>query len=254
MEKGLYIASICALLLLIGCSDSNEQVAPDCNRAADEASRVQTAQALLTVDAANYRSLINYWAEDVVYKEPVLTNAGRQEMLEYLAKVFAGTAYGFPDDRHVKIVNELSNTAPDGGMTYMATLQWSGTSDAGYFTQTGMSIIKFRPGEGCPYYHRDYYSEGDSWWNIPSWSGDITILRNVYIDQFGLTTRCFDDDGDGYTKYENAGGCPNQGLDCNDFVPDIYPGAIEWPGNGIDEDCDPLTPIGSADPALQDYQ
>lgn len=254
MQKVFFIVSACALLLLFGCSDGSDRKVLDCSRDADEVSRVLTAQALVTVNAANYTSLINYWAEDVVYKEPVLTNTGRQEMLDYLTAVFSGTPYGFPGDRDVEIRNELYSTAQDGSMTYMATLQWSGTFGTEFFTQTGMSIIKFRPAEGCPYYHRDYYSEGDSWWNVPAWKPVISGFRNVYISQFGLTERCFDDDGDGYTKYVEAAGCPDQGLDCNDFVPEIHPGAIEWPGNGLDEDCNPLTPNGSDDPTLQMYQ
>jgi hypothetical protein len=257
MDKVFFIVSVCALLLLVGCSDSGDsrdKKGPDCGRDADEASRVLTAKALLTMNAGNYQSLISYWAEDVIYKEPVLTNTGREEMLDYLAAIFSGTGYGFPNDRQVEIRNELYSTDQDGGMTYMATLQWTGTFGTEFFIQTGMSIIKFRPDEGCPYYHRDYYSEGDSWWNVPAWQPNISIFRNVYIEQFGLTERCFDDDGDEYAKYENSIGCPNQGLDCNDFVPGINPGVIEWPGNGVDEDCDPLTPTGSADPELKIYQ
>ena len=225
-----------------------------CSRDADEASRVATAQALVTVNASNYLSLINYWAEDIVYKEPVWTNSGREEMLDFLTAVFSGSAYGFPDDRQVVIKNELYNTNPDDSMTYMATIEWSGTFGTEFFIQRGMSVLKFRPGEGCPYYHRDYYTEGDTWWNIPKEKPFVNSMRNFYINNFGLAGRCFDDDGDGYTKYGSATGCPNTGVDCNDFVPGINPGAIEWPGNGVDDDCNPLTPTGSADPALQIYQ
>lgn len=225
-----------------------------CSRDADEASRVQTARALVTVNASNYLSLINYWAEDIVYREPVWTNSGRQELLDYLTAVFSGSAYGFPDDRQVVIKNELYKTDAEGEMTYMATVEWSGTFANQFFTQTGMSIIKFRPGEGCPYYHRDYSTEGDTWWNNPTEKGDVNVFRNIYIEQFGLAGRCFDGDGDGYTKYASATGCPNVGLDCNDFVATIHPGAIEVPDNGIDEDCNPVTPSGSEDPALQVYQ
>jgi hypothetical protein len=225
-----------------------------CSRDADEASRVLTAQALVAMNASNYLSLINHWAEDIVYREPVWTNSGRHELLDYLTAVFSGTAYGFPNDRLVDIKNELYKTQPDGSMTYMATLEWSGSFGKEFFTQTGMSIIKFRPGEGCPYYHRDYSTEGDTWWNIPAEKLEVKLFRQVYIEQFELTGRCFDGDGDGYSKYVNATGCTNPGLDCNDFVAEIHPGATEEPDNGIDEDCDPITPSGSEDPTMQVYQ
>ena len=228
--------------------------AKPCSREADEDSRVSTAQALVTLNASNYLSRIDYWAEDIVYKEPVWTNTGRQELLDYLSAVFSGSAYGYPDDRQVVIKNELYETDKDGAMTYMATVEWSGTFGTEYFAQTGMSILKFRPGEGCPSYHRDYSTEGDTWWNIPVEKGAIVSFRNMYISIFDLAGRCFDGDRDGYTKYESSTGCPQTGLDCNDFDPEIHPGATEWPGNGIDEDCDPLTPTGSADPGLQIYQ
>ena len=251
----MFIASVFALLLLAGCSSSNDQSpAPGCSREADEASRVQTAQSLLAINASNYESLIDYWADDIVYREPVLTNNGRQEMLEYFTAVFSGTDYGFPSDRAVVLKDELYRTDADGHMTYMATVQWSGTFGQEFFEQTGMSIIKFRPGEGCPYYHRDYFTEGDTWWNIPAFKTDVDILRNGYIAFFGLAARCFDEDRDGYTKYGNAVGCARPGLDCNDFVPGINPGAMEVPGNGIDEDCNVLTPIDTPDAELRAYQ
>ncbi len=42
-------------------------------------------------------------------------------------------------------------------------------------------------------------------------------------------TENFDDDGDGYSETQG---------DCDDANPEIHPGAVEVPGNQIDDDCD----------------
>jgi hypothetical protein len=49
----------------------------------------------------------------------------------------------------------------------------------------------------------------------------------------GTDPNAVDDDGDGYTEYE---------LDCDDANPEVNPGAVEVPFNGIDDDCNPYTP------------
>ncbi len=54
----------------------------------------------------------------------------------------------------------------------------------------------------------------------------IEELEDTVDELEGLA---IDDDGDGFSE--------NQG-DCNDEIPEIYPGAIEDPMNGLDDDCD----------------
>lgn len=251
MKKTYVVSTLCALLVLFLTGSALAQIVPGCARASDETTRVATARAVLEVNAANYASYINYWADDVEHREPVFTNNGRQEMLDYLDGYYSGSNYGWPDDRVVIIKDEIAKTLPDGSMTYVANLQWTGTSAVGFYFQTGMAIIKFRPGEGCPYYHRDYFNEVDNWYQVPAWKADAAQMRGIYILIFGLTGRCFDDDQDGYTKYIEATGCPNAGLDCNDFTDAINPDVEERTaaGNcadGIDNDCDGW--IDAADP------
>lgn len=252
MRRARVIAAMCGMLILSACSNGSDEGVYDCIRGADTASRIETARAVVTVNATSFRNVSSYWAEDVIHREPVLTNRGRAEVAEYFAAMFSGSSYGFPPDRRVVVKDELYQSQQDGGMTYMATVQWSGTFGSEFFLQDGMSIVKFRPGEGCPSYQRDYYTEGDTWWNIPAFKPDVELLRNMYISIFGLSLRCFDDDADGYTKYATSLGCPVTGLDCNDFVAEINPAAIELPGNGIDEDCNVATPF--SDPSSQGFQ
>ncbi len=218
-----------------------------CNRAADEQTRVETAREILRVNAKNYRTVINYWAvkgsgedgvgeDGAVYEETTLRNFTRQEMWEYLNRVFQWSS-----DMELVTLDELWETHLDGSMTYMVVNKWFGTTMGGYYEQPGISIVKFRPGEGCAAYQRDYFSEGDTWWGMSFSREMVRAKRETVITELGLTNRCVDDDGDGYTKYLAAAGCPNEGLDCDDYHAGVNPGATEIPGNGVDDDCNPAT-------------
>jgi hypothetical protein len=246
MKRGYVIPALCVLSLLFLPLSAMAQIQDGCNRTLGQ--RLETARALVTLEKDNYASRINYWGMDdeegeFTYKEPVFTNTSRQEMLDYLDAVFGGTIYGFPDDREVFIDDELTMIDPAPGSDdwiYAAATHWTGTFDHQFFSQSGMSIVKFRPGEACPYYHRDYWTEGDTWWNVPEFQPQVMQSRNFYILIMGLMGRCFDEDGDGYKKYSFPwnSACGTVGLDCNDFVAGINPGATEVAGNYIDDDCD----------------
>jgi len=218
-----------------------------CDRAADEATRVETAREILKVNAGNYRTVINYWAvkgsgedgvgeDGAVYEETTLRNFTRQEMWEYLNAVFQWSS-----DMELVTYDELWETHPDGSMTYMVVNKWFGSTIGGYYEQPGISIVKFRPGEGCASYQRDYFSEGDTWWGMSISQDGVRLKRETVLTALRLDHRCVDDDGDGYTKYLAAKGCPNQGLDCDDYHANVNPGATEIPGNGFDDDCNPAT-------------
>jgi hypothetical protein len=267
MKKAHVLSIFCTLLFLFTVGSALGQVytpaecgskldpANCCDRAADEATRIDTAQSILMVntrdeggvlDDDHYHLIINYWAvngsgedgvgeDGAVYQESMLSNFSRQEMWDYLDVIF-----GWSSDMELTIYDEIWETHPDGSMTYMLVNKWFGTTETGPYAQPGISIVKFRPGEGCAAYQRDYFSEGDTWTGI---AAEMPYgKRETVIAGLGLADKCVDDDGDGYTKYAAAAGCANEGLDCNDFNDVVNPGATEILNNGIDDDCDPETP------------
>jgi hypothetical protein len=276
MKKAYGISAICILffLFMTGSALADEEFGPGvfddecpttldpancCDRAADEASRVVTARSILQVHARttgdppvaedddHYHIAINGWAvngsgEDLnsdddipaVYQETSLSNITRQEMWDYLDAIFAWSS-----DMELEIFDEVWETHGDNSMTYMLVNKWFGSTEAGYYEQPGISIVKFRPGEGCASYQRDYFSEGDTYWGMGFAQDMVRTKRDTIITGLGLGGKCVDDDGDGYTKYAAATGCANGVVvDCDDYHADINPGATEICDNGIDDDCD----------------
>ena len=57
----------------------------------------------------------------------------------------------------------------------------------------------------------------------------------------GCTVTCIDNDGDGYGDPGNPT-CTHPGFDCDDANPNVNPGMVEIPNNGIDDDCNASTP------------
>jgi hypothetical protein len=245
---------ISAFVCLVSVPVANSQVLPGCHQAADEDARVETARSMLKVngrvdpvtgvkDIDHYHRVINFWAEKgsgedgvgedgAVYQESTLSNFTRQEMWDYLDVVF-----GWSSDMELIVMEEVWKTYADDSMTYMNVNKWFGSTDGGYYEQPGISIVKFRPNEGCASFQRDYFSEGDTWWGMSILRELVRDKRETVISELQLTDRCVDDDGDGYPKYSTSTGCSNAELDCNDYHFDINPGAIEEIANGIDENC-----------------
>ena len=82
------------------------------------------------------------------------------------------------------------------------------------------------------------------------WVG-ILVLSGVFLmgQETWTPPVCLDIDGDGY-GVQHMPLCPNLGFDCNDNDPLINPGAIDVPGNGIDENCDGSDAVPTGDPDL----
>lgn len=241
MKTGYVLPVLCAIFLL-SCplpaqSQWTHPPTDQCELGYDtDLDRVERAREILKVNAGNYTQVIDYWSIDTVYKEAVVTNDSRQEMLDYLDLIFAWSS-----DMVLEIQDEIWAYDANGDFVYTAVNQWYGTWD-GYteYVQDGMSIVKFRPEEGCAYYQRDYFTEGDTWIGIPEVTDLIIMMRETYLGIVQKTDECFDYDGDEYSKYLTTG-CTYSGVrDCNDFDPDVNPGAAEVLGNGIDDNCDGL--------------
>ena len=230
MKRGLALLAVGAILLLL----TPVSALAICTQPTDDASRVETARRILKVNALDWEEVIEFWADDAIYQESVITNYSREEMREYLSKIFAWSS-----DMELIIKDEIWGYDASGDFVYTATNVWSGTWEGfGPYVQEGMSIVKFRPGEGCAYYQRDYFTEGDTWIGIPELSYLIATMREEYLKIIGYMDKCFDEDGDGYSKYKTTG-CTyiSSRRDCNDYDPDINPGAAEVPGNGLDDNC-----------------
>ena len=242
MKIGFTLLLLFPLLLPTWPAAAFDLTHDECHRPNDEASRVETARRILKVNAKDWKEVVTFWADQpvpkeqggqgAIYKEVVATIYSRQEMANYLELMFQWSS-----DMEMEILEEQYVTRPDGTMTYMATNRWFGTGTSGPYIQPGMSIIKFEdPKSGCATYQRDYFSEGDLWWGIPQLHPVVKQVRDGYISRFGLKDKCFDEDGDGYSKYDTTG-CPKPGVDCNDYADSIHPSAKETCNDGIDNNC-----------------
>jgi len=60
------------------------------------------------------------------------------------------------------------------------------------------------------------------------------------VDHADPDCPCLDNDDDDYGNPTNSN-CIYSGLDCNDYIAEVNPGAEEIPGNSVDDDCNPST-------------
>jgi len=221
------------VFFVIGCdgSEAGWYCPPGCDRPATEDARVETARRIVTPNANDWDEVICWCAEDIQYSETVARLDGRQAFGDYLQANFENSS-----DQETVIQEEVYNTVDDE-FVYTATWIMTGNYDGFPYQVPGVSFIKFRAGEGCPYYARDYFTEGDIWVNVKPVTTLIKQMREEYLRLVGLEDVCYDDDGDGYGFYA-CSTCPvPEERDCYDQDPAVNPGAAEVCGNGIDDNC-----------------
>ena len=106
-----------------------------------------------------------------------------------------------------------------------------------------------------------YFSNG---YVVSYYKNDLYYVRCVRGGQSGSFDYYCDDDSDGYDDSLKDGTCTGSGCepagcqtvpgnDCDDSNPAVNPGAAEIVNNGIDDDCNPATPVVTASSAGYNY-
>jgi hypothetical protein len=75
---------------------------------------------------------------------------------------------------------------------------------------------------------------------FPTSSGVVSVICGAI---------CFDGDGDGFGNPGSIACSGGAALDCNDADGGVFPGAVELPGNTVDENCDGS--LGQCDPTAE---
>jgi len=132
--------------------------------------RLNVGRALVEINGANWQSLLQYYAYDYQYYDPIVYIDGFDELVPFFARLFASS----PD---------LVTTVEDEmlvGDVYTATWTMEGKFNGVPYEAKGMSILKFEPWSTQAYYSRDYYSEADIMATIPPLLPAVEQFRIFY--------------------------------------------------------------------------
>lgn len=170
------IVSVCVAtlgsMLLGACTDAEDSAIPTHAPLSLDTQRIEHARNALTVSPDTIATVPTIYTEDMVYKEPLLTVNGIDEMVSFLEKLLELTP-----DYVLAIDTEVYD-----GETYSATWVMKGSFAGFSYEAPGMSIVKFHPGGNKIYFQRDYYSEGDVWANVPNYGDTVKELRDIFED------------------------------------------------------------------------
>jgi hypothetical protein len=132
--------------------------------------RLEIGRSLVEINAGNWQSLLQNYAADIEYHDPIVDIYGIETMAEFLGRLFASS----PD-----LVTTVEDESLLGGV-YTATWTMVGQFDGVPFSAKGMSLVKFRRRSTQVYYSRDYYTEGDIMSGIPGLDEAVAGFRVFY--------------------------------------------------------------------------
>jgi hypothetical protein len=142
--------------------------------------RKSIGRELVEIQAANWPSLLQFYADDIEYYDPIVSIQGIDMMAQFFARLFASG----PD-----LITTVEDEICIDGI-YAATWTMAGSFNSLPYSAKGMSIVKFRPGETQAYYARDYYTEGDIMINIPLLDEPTLAFRTYYRCAVDPTFEC----------------------------------------------------------------
>jgi hypothetical protein len=142
--------------------------------------RMEIGRALVEINAANWQSLLPYYAADYQYFDPIVDIYGFGTLVEFFGRLFANS----PD----LITTVEDETLQDG--VYIATWTMVGEFGGIPYAAPGMSIVKFAEGSLQTNYSRDYYTEGDIMASIPPLDEAVAGFRVFYRCAVDPTFEC----------------------------------------------------------------
>ncbi len=170
---------ICSFIVLVPQTGHAVSDASEIDQA-----RLEIGRELIEMQSGNWITLMQYYAKDIEYHDPIVTVVGIETMFEFLARMFTSSP---------GLVTIIEDETCMNGI-YTATWTMAGTFNEVPYEAKGMSIVKFRPGEIKAYYQRDYYTEGDIMINIPGLDEPALAFRTYYLCAVDPTFDCpFDD-------------------------------------------------------------
>jgi hypothetical protein len=155
---------------LNGNGQMDEMAGPRSDNSRLNRQRKKVGRAIVEINSANWPSLLPYYADDIIYQDPIVTIEGVDMMAQFLGRLFATS----PD-----LITTVEDEICINGI-YMATWTMDGLFGGVPITAKGMSVVKFRPNETQAYYARDYYTEGDIMINIPELAPAVEGFRAFY--------------------------------------------------------------------------